>query len=129
MDFVVAVKTNSESAKVVEPAECSLRDHSKNAKAASMFLIPFGEVWFDSSFAKFFSVRLGVIRSISINFIRMILWMAGLPANGRNAVNQRKELSHVMSVCSRQLAGWASGRTVQCRPSSKVPTSLQAELL
>ena len=66
MDFVVAVKTNSESAKVVEPAECSLRDHSKNAKAASMFLIPFGEVWFDSSFAKFLSARLGVIRSISI---------------------------------------------------------------
>jgi hypothetical protein len=102
MDFVVAVKTDSESAKVVEPAECSLRDPSKNAKAASMFLIPFGEVWFDSSFAKFFSARLGVIRSISINFIRMILWMAGLPANGLDSINQRKKRSHVMSVCSRQ---------------------------
>ena len=102
MNFVVAVEADSEAAEVVEPAECSFRDPSKNAKAASMFLIPFGQVWFDASFAKFFSVRLGVIGSICVDFIRMILRMAGLPADWRNAVNQRKKLSHIMPVCSRQ---------------------------
>ena len=102
MDFVVAVKTNSESAKVVEPGECSFRDPSKDTKAASVFLISFGQVWFDASFAKFFSVRLGVIGSIGINFIRMILRMAGLPADGRYTVYQWKKLSHIMPVCSRQ---------------------------
>ena len=102
MDCVVAVKTNSEAAEVMEPAECSFRDPSKNAKAASVFLIPSGQVWFDASLAKLFSVRLGVIRSIRINFVRMILQMAGFPADWRNTVNQLKKLSHVMSVCSRQ---------------------------
>lgn len=102
MDFVVAVKSDAEAAEVVKPADGSLRDPSKDAEAASMLLIPFSQVWFDASLAKFFSVRLGVIGSICIEFIRMILGMAGLPADGRNTVDQWKKLSHVMSVCSRQ---------------------------
>ncbi len=57
MDFVVAVKTNSESAKVVEPAECSSETHRKMPRPPSMFLIPFCQVRFDASFAKFFSVN------------------------------------------------------------------------
>jgi hypothetical protein len=102
MDFVVAVKTDSEAAEVVQPAKCSFRYPSKNAKAASVFLIPFGQVRFDPTLAKFLAVRLGVIGSISIDFVRMIFGMAGLTTHRRDSVNQRKELSHVMSVCSRQ---------------------------
>lgn len=102
MDFFVAVKADSEAAEVVEPAESSFRDPSISAKSASVFLISSSQVWFDASLAKFFSVRLRIIGSICINFIRMILRMAGLPTDGRNTVEQRKKLSHVMSVCSRQ---------------------------
>ena len=102
MNFVVAVKADSEAAEVMEPAEGPFRDPSKDAKAASMFLIPFGKVWFDASFAKLFSMRLGVIGSIGINLILMILRMAGFPTDGRNTVDQWKKLSHIMSVCSRQ---------------------------
>ena len=47
-------------------------------------------------------MRLGVIGSIGINFIRMILRMTRLPADGRNTVDQRKKLSDIMPVCSRQ---------------------------
>ena len=57
MDFVVAIKTDSEAAEVMQPAECSFRYPSKNAKAASVFLIPSGQVRFDPSLAKFFAVR------------------------------------------------------------------------
>ena len=102
MNFVVAVKADSEAAEVVKPAEGAFRDPSIDAKAAAVFLIPFGQVWFDASLAKFFSVRLGVIGSICINLIRMILRMAGLPSNGRNTVDQWKKLGHIMPVCSRQ---------------------------
>ena len=56
MDFVVAVKSDAEAAEVVKPAECSFRDSSKDAEAASMLLIPFSQVWFDASLARFFSV-------------------------------------------------------------------------
>ncbi len=68
-NFVVAVKADSEAAEVMEPAEGPFRDPSKDVKAASKFLIPFGKVWFDASFAKLFSMRLGVIGSIGINLI------------------------------------------------------------
>jgi hypothetical protein len=56
MDFVVAVKSDAEAAEVVKPAECSFRDPSKDAEAASMLLIPFSQAFFDAWLAKFFSV-------------------------------------------------------------------------
>jgi hypothetical protein len=56
MNFVVAVKSDAEAAEVVKPAEGSFGDSSKDAEAASMLLIPFSQVWFDASLARFFSV-------------------------------------------------------------------------
>ena len=105
LDFVVAVKTNSEAAKIVQPAKRSFRDPSKNAKAISMFLIPSSQVCFDALRAKCFSVSFGVIdgkrpgnpshlwrsavrAAFSRRFWRSSRWRAGELASFIDAMHQ-----------------------------------------
>ena len=62
-----------------------------------MFFVPSCQMRFNASLAKFFSVSLGVIRTICINFAGANPGMAWFPSNWRDPVNQWEEAasSHV----------------------------------
>ena len=102
MDLCSTIEADSESAEVMEPSECAFRDPSKNAQTAPVFLIAASQMRVNTTVAKLLSVRFRIVGSIGIDFLRPAFGMAKLPSDLRNSIYQRKQLSHIMPVCSRQ---------------------------
>jgi len=90
--------TNTQPAKLMQPALRSLDNPAIDAKAASVLGSSTGQNRLDAALAKLVPMRLRIVSSIALDTFRTTTWSARLSGNGRNRVHQREQLGHVMTV-------------------------------
>lgn len=90
--------SNSQSAELVKPAQRSLDDPAMYTKATAVSRVPFGNSGVDADFSQSVAMGLGVVGAIGIQRIKPIAWRTDFPSDGRNVVDQFKQLRHVMFI-------------------------------
>jgi hypothetical protein len=98
MYLVASVIPNAESSKPVEVAECAFDRPAMFAKAAAVWGISLGQNGFNVALAKLTPVRFRIKCAISLNALRASAWPTRFAAHRRNCVDQRKELSYIVSI-------------------------------
>src|SRR3990170_7522982 len=86
----------------MQPRNRSLAKPTKHAQAAAVRFVSFRQVWLDVSIAKLLAVWFRIIRSIAIEFARVLGTRAWLAANCRRFIHQGQQLCGVMPVGTRQ---------------------------
>ena len=97
--------SDAEPAILMQPRQGSFNHPSVHTQSTAVFHVSLGENGCDMSVAKNLAVRLRIIRPISLHRVGLLPGAPSTSGDGRNPVNQRKKLSHIMSVCSRQSGG------------------------
>lgn len=92
----VAAKTKP--AKLMKPTDRPLHHPSRHAQTAAMFRVPLGENRADAHFTQTFTMRLGIVRTISLGGIGFSARPARLSRDDRNGRDQGEKLRNVMAV-------------------------------
>lgn len=102
MDLVEKVVPYAKAFEAVEPTDNALGDPTVNAQPAAMFCVTAGDVRLDASLTQFLPVRIGVVGTVGVDFIRTLARPAGFASYGRDAVDQGDQLRHVRHVGPRE---------------------------
>src|SRR5688572_6300167 len=85
----------------MKPADGPFNHPSINAQAAAMFGISSCQNRSDATLSQGPAMGLRIVRSISLHVARTLAWPAALAAHRWDGVDQRKKLSHIVSVGAR----------------------------
>ncbi len=96
---------NTQSAVLVQPGKGPLHDPTKHAQATAVFSPSPGQQWLDAPTAQQPPMRLGVVGSVSLDFIGTAPRMTPLPPDGRDGIHQGQQLGDVVAVGAGQLPG------------------------
>jgi len=98
MDVGSAFVTNTQSAKLMQPTQRPFDDPPRNAQPTAIFSSPFSKDRLDSLLTEFFTMRLRIVSSISLNTIGFLKRSTWFSSNRRDRFNQRQQLSHIMTI-------------------------------
>jgi len=96
---------DSQPAELVKPTYHSLNHPAKDAKPAAVLGVPLGDDRLDAAYPQPLPLRGGVVRTVGKDDLRATDRVADPPANQRNAVHQRDQLRHVVTVAAGQPDG------------------------
>ena len=102
VNVIPPFEADPQSAVLVKPTEGSLYHPAENPQPASVFGPPLCQHRLDAQFSKSVAVRLGVIRPISLNFLRTTSRPTGLAGHRRDGLHQGKKLGDIVTVRPRQ---------------------------
>ena len=104
MNIWSAFVTNSQSAILVEPGQCSLNDPAVDTKTAAIFSSSFSQYWLNSFSSQLLAMGLRVIAAIPLNTIRSIARMPNLARYRRYCFNQAGQLCNIMAISTSQFS-------------------------
>ena len=90
--------SNSQSAELVKPAQRSLDDPAMYTKATAVSRVPLGSPGGNADLSQSVAMGLGIVGAIGIQRIKPIAWRTDFPSNGRDRVDQFKQLRYVMFI-------------------------------
>lgn len=100
MNIRSAFITNSQSAILVEPGQCSFNDPAVNTKTTTVISSSLSQYWFYSFFSQLPTMGFRVISAISLNSVRSFAGTPNLSGYRRYCFNQTSQLSYIMSICT-----------------------------
>jgi hypothetical protein len=83
---------------LMEPRNRALDNPSCGAQATAMTLVPSCQHWTNPERSKGIRMRLGIIRSVAIQFLRSTSWSTAASLDPGYRVDQRIQLRHIMPV-------------------------------
>jgi len=98
VNVVTAFVSNSQAAELVQPTDRPLHNPSKDAQAAAVLGVSFGDYRLDAAQGQLLAVRIGIVGSISEDFSGALHRASDLASDRRDRVDQRDQLRHVVTV-------------------------------
>jgi hypothetical protein len=98
MNIITFFITHSKSPVLMQPRKTAFYNPAINTKAASIFGMSFGQYWPDTFLSELLTMRFTVIAAITKHRNRMLKRSANLACDRRNIINQRQQLSNIVTV-------------------------------
>jgi len=89
--------------KLVQPGQRTFHHPAIYPQTAAMFGSPFGQYRADAYFTQGLAMWFGVITAIAVKTLEAISRTTRLSGNGRNSVDQRQQLRHIMTIGTAEL--------------------------
>jgi hypothetical protein len=93
-----ALEANTQPAKLMQPRICALHDPTRNTQTTTVFGTAASNDGDDTAHFQGDTMRIGIISAIALQRFGFALRASDLTRYGRNAVNQRNELSNVVVI-------------------------------
>ena len=104
MDVGPAFVADPQAAELMKPTDCAFDDPTELSKAAAVWRAALGDARFNAFAPQENAVHFGVVCAVGIEALRTLNRTARFASNRRDGVHQPDQLSHVVPVCSCQLA-------------------------
>ena len=98
MNVGAALPADTQSAKLMQPAQASLHHPTRLAESAAMLGIAMRQHRGDSPSAEFPPMGLGIVRAVALHAVRPTPRATGLAGNRRDVIHQRHQLGHIVTV-------------------------------
>src|SRR5208282_6356853 len=105
VDVVAFVESRSQPTELVQQCEGLLNHVSKDAQAAPVFRVAASDGCGDAAGRQLHPVRIGIVSPVGHHFLRLAQRRADLAADGRDRIDQRDQLGHVVTVGSGEDCG------------------------
>jgi hypothetical protein len=112
VDLVAAVVADEQPLEVVQPSEGALDDPAGAAQAGAVLGLAAGDLGFDPAPPELAAVSVVVVAAVGEQERGSPSRPADLAANGRDALDQRDQLGHVVAVAARDRPGERDPRRV-----------------
>jgi hypothetical protein len=97
--------TNPQATELMQPSQGSFHNPAVNAQAAAMFLTSFSQQRLDATFSQFIPMWLRIVTTVSLNQLRFAAWSSSFAFDGRDRIDQRNQLGHVLPISGSQDTG------------------------
>lgn len=87
---------------LMKPGQCSFYNPSINTKTAAIFSSPFNQYGSYSFFSQFSTMWLRIVSAVTLNLIRSFSRASNLARYRQYCLNQTRQLSYIMTICTRQ---------------------------
>jgi hypothetical protein len=98
MNIITFFITHAKSPVLMQPGKTTFYNPAINTKATSIFGTSFGQYRPDTFLSKLLTMRFTVIAAITKHRNRMLKRSANLACDRRNIINQRQQLSNIVTV-------------------------------
>ena len=105
MNVGSSVVSNPQAPELVQPTDRPFHHPAEDAQAAAVFGVPLGNRRVDPSLGQLFPVRVGVIRTVSEQFLWASCGVPDFASDGRDRIHQWDQLRHVVAVGARDPNG------------------------
>jgi len=100
VDVIATFAADAEAAELMQPADRSFDDPTKDAQATAMFCVSSRQHRLNTPTSQLLAMSMRVVSAIALNPLGTLPWPAALAAHRRNRVDQRQKLGHVVTVGS-----------------------------
>jgi hypothetical protein len=105
MNVCAAFVANPQAPELVQPTDRPFHDPPEDAQATAVLGVPLGEAGLDPSLIQLLPVRIRVVRPIAEDFYGTFHRVTDLSGDGRDGIDQRDQLGHVVAVAPRKPNG------------------------
>ena len=102
---MAAFVAGGEAAEAVEPGECAFDDVADSAEAGSVGFASSRDLVFDAACRDEASVFVEVVAAVGVQRRWFVAWSADPAGHARNAIEQRYELSDIVTIAGRGRVG------------------------
>src|SRR5580692_261542 len=105
VDIGAFVEARPQAAELMEQRQGLLHDVTKDAQAAAVRRSSSRDGRGDIAARQFHSMRIGIVSTVSHDFLGFTQWRARLAGNRRDRIDQRNQLRHVVAIGPREEGG------------------------